>query len=66
MAIWALVRGWWRARVRRLDLEILWPLCLAGAIDRDYAKAAFTLHAMNEPAWLELGEAELLDFIDRL
>ena len=66
MAIWALIRGWWRARQRAIDLKILWPLCVAGAADLDYAKAAFTLHAMNDPAWRELGEDELLSFIDQL
>lgn len=60
------VRSWWRARVRRLDVEILWPLCRAGASDLDYAKAAFALHAFNEPAWRELGDEALIDFIDRL
>jgi hypothetical protein len=35
MAVYHLIRSWWRARVRRLDLEILWPLCRAGAADLD-------------------------------
>jgi hypothetical protein len=66
MAAWALIRTWWRARQRAIDLKILWPLCVAGAADLDYAKAAFTLHAWNEPAWRELGADELLAFIDQL
>lgn len=66
MTVFLALRAWWRARVRRLDLEILWPLCRAGARDIDYARAAFAIHAFNDPAWRELGEDELIAFIDRL
>jgi hypothetical protein len=60
------VRSWRRARIRKLDLEILWPACRQGAADLDYAKAAFAVHAFKDPAWLELGHDELVEFIDRL
>jgi hypothetical protein len=66
MAVWRLIQSWWRARHRQIDLEILWPLCRDGATDLDYAKAAFAVHAFNDPAWLELGEAEIFDLIDGL
>jgi hypothetical protein len=66
MAVWRLMRSWWRARQRRIDLDILWPICVRGANDLDHAKAAFAVHAFNDPAWLALGEDEMLDFIDRL
>ena len=59
------ITRWWHARQRRIDLDILWPQCLANARDLDHAKAAFAMHAMNDPAWLELGEAGV-DVIDRL
>lgn len=66
MAVWALIRGWWRARQRRIDMQILWPICVQGANDLDHAKAAFAIHAFTDPAWLELGEDALFDAIDRL
>lgn len=66
MAVWRLIVAWWRARQRRIDIEILWPICRRGANDLDHAKAAFAVHAFNDPAWLELGEDAMLDFIDGL
>ena len=65
MAIWAFIRSLWRRRQRQIDLDILWPICVRGANDLDHAKAAFAVHAFNDPAWRELGE-ELFNFIDRL
>jgi hypothetical protein len=65
MAIVGLILRWWRARMRRFDLEILWPECKAHAPDLDHAKAAFAVHAFNDPAWLELGD-ELMTAIDEL
>jgi hypothetical protein len=56
----------WYKRLRRIDLEILWPACKDQAIDLDYAKAAFCLHAMSDEAWLFLGEDEVLKFIGQL
>lgn len=56
----------WHARQRAIDLDILWPSCKNLAQDIDYAKAAFAVHAYNDPAWLELGEDGLYDFIDNL
>lgn len=64
MALWRLIQSWWCARQRRIDLEILWPICRDGANDLDHAKAAFAVHAFNDPAWLELGEDEIFNIID--
>lgn len=58
--------GWWYARNRETDLQILWPACLAGAPDIDHAKAAFAVHAFNDDAWMVLGEAEVYRRIDAL
>lgn len=60
------IRSFWRAHQRRIDLQILWPVCREEANDLDHAKAAFAVHAYHDPAWLELGEDELFAFIDRL
>ena len=66
MAVWAMIKGLWYARVRRIDLDVLWPICKAGANDLDHAKAAFATHAFNDPAWQALGEAEIFRRIDEL
>jgi hypothetical protein len=67
MAVVAFILDWWRARLRRLDLEILWPTCLKMCEgDLDCARAAFAVHAFSDPAWVCLGEKELFDRIDRL
>lgn len=47
-------------------MAVLWPVCLRQAPDLDHAKAAFALHAFNDPAWLFLGEDEIERFIDGL
>ena len=56
----------WFARLRRIDLKILWPVCKQKAIDLDHAKAAFTLHAFNDEAWKFLGHDEIVKRIDAL
>jgi hypothetical protein len=66
MGLWRLIVAWWHARQRRIDLDILWPICRREANDLDHAKAAFAVHAYRDPAWLELGEDDLFAFIDRL
>jgi hypothetical protein len=56
----------WHARLRRIDRQILWPACRASARDLDHAKAAFAMHAFQDPAWLSLGADEIAAQIDRL
>jgi hypothetical protein len=56
----------WYARLRRIDLEVLWPMCFDRASDLDSAKAAFAFHAFNDKAWLVLGEDEVIRQIDGL
>jgi hypothetical protein len=56
----------WRWYQRTFDLRVLWPQCKAQARDLDHAKAAFALHAFNNPAWLRLGEDEIKIRIDAL
>ncbi len=53
-------------RRRAIDLQVLWPACKKQASDLDHAKAAFALHAFNDPAWLSLGEGEIARRIDAL
>jgi hypothetical protein len=66
MRLWRLILAWWHARQRQIDMDILWPICRREANDLDHAKAAFAVHAYNDPAWLELGEDTLFQTIDRL
>ncbi len=56
----------WYARLRRIDMKILWPECANQASDLDHAKAAFAVHAFNDPAWQILGEDRIKEFIDSL
>jgi hypothetical protein len=60
------IADWWHALQRRIDMEILWPVCCEQARDLDHAKAAFCFHVFRDPAWLCLDEQFVLDFIDRL
>jgi|HubBroStandDraft_6_1064221.scaffolds.fasta_scaffold00530_43 hypothetical protein len=60
------ILGKYYARLRRMDMEILWPICLKEAKDLDHAKGAFYWHAMHDPAWLILGEEAIVAFIDKL
>jgi hypothetical protein len=66
MALFTIIMRWWYARMRRFDLQILWPTCKAEARDLDHARAAFAVHAFNDPAWLALGQDGLMTAIDEL
>jgi hypothetical protein len=59
-------RDLWYARCRRLDLELLWPTCLANATSLTHAKAAFAFHAYHDKAWLSLGKDHIHAVIDAL
>jgi hypothetical protein len=58
--------GLWYGRMRRIDLEILWPTCKREAPDMDHAKAAFAVHAFNDRAWLVLGDRAIIEAIEAL
>lgn len=53
-------------RLRKIDLEILWPICKEKAIDLDHAKAAFAYHAFHDRAWWDIRETEMIDIINGL
>jgi hypothetical protein len=55
--------SFWYRRCRKLDMQILWPSCVRLAPDLDRAKAAFAVHALNDKAWLVLGEDQVISFI---
>jgi len=58
--------GLWYARLRKIDLNVLWPACKQQARTIDDAKAAFAVHAYHDRAWLFLGVDEVFRRIDRL
>jgi len=66
MGLYTLLVMWWRHRQRAIDMDMLWPVCCAHEPDLDHAKTAFARYAMRDPAWLALGDEEVLRFIDRL
>ena len=58
---------WWRARQRRIDMQILWPACKQVTDDLDCAKAAFFFHVARDAAWTkEYTTDELVHFVDEL
>ncbi len=57
------LRSWWRARRRRIDIETLWPALKEAYLEKhpedpsgaaSSARAAFTIHAADDPAWSDL------------
>jgi hypothetical protein len=66
VGIWALIVMWWRHRQRMVDMDVLWPILLRETGDLDRAKAAFAFHAINDPAWMCLGEERVRAFIATL
>ena len=60
------IRSWWWPQQRTQDLLILWPVCKANAPTLDHAKAAFAVHAFNDPAWYAHYGEQLPDIIEAL
>lgn len=60
------LQGLWYARLRKIDMQILWPSCVSQAHDLDHAKMAFAVHAFSDPAWMFLGHDAVRGFIDKL
>lgn len=57
---------WWRHRMRKHDLEILWPALLEKARDGETARRAFAMHALNDPAWSDVSEDEIRELVETL
>lgn len=55
----------WRARQRKLDLEILWPVLRDATPDRALARETFRLHASQEMCWRCLSNAEREQILGR-
>ncbi|WP_141740124.1 hypothetical protein [Bosea sp. BIWAKO-01] len=50
----------WQDRQRQVDIEVLWPACLRNSRVVGCTRRAFTIHALNDPAWTVLGTGEIL------
>lgn len=57
---------WWHARQRKIDREILWPVCKQHACGMEHARAAFMLHAANDEAYSDLTDDDLVRYIGDL
>jgi hypothetical protein len=60
------ILGIWYAHLRKIDVDILWPVCRDNSPNLDTAKAVFAIHVLNDEAWLILGEDEIYHQIDLL
>lgn len=60
------LRDKWYARCRAIDMQILWPALVQQASSLSVAKEAFTVHALNDNAWLALGLTKALRQINNL
>jgi hypothetical protein len=47
--------NYWCAYQRRLDKEILWPICKRETESLDDARNVFMVHVSIDPAWASLG-----------
>ena len=57
----------WRARLRALDVELLWPECIAAARgNRSLAEVAFAAHMAMDPAYDGLSDNEKRQILDNL
>lgn len=61
-----LLEKYWYPRLRQIDLDILWPSCKERAADLEDAHATFAFHALQDKAWLVLGEPVILTYVDGL
>jgi hypothetical protein len=56
----------WYARLRKIDIKILWPTCREQASSIGEARTIFAIHAFHDKSWLILGDDEIIRQIDRL
>jgi hypothetical protein len=66
VSILSAIYEWFDGRRRKIDIEILWPMCKEQATTLDDARAVFAHHALHDSAWRRLGEAEIVKRIGEL
>jgi hypothetical protein len=60
------IKGFWYRRLRRIDVEILWPSIRDRAITLNHAHRTFRMHAYQDKAWRILGTNEINRIVDGL
>lgn len=55
-----------QARLRQIDVDILWAACIDNTPDEERARAVFGAHAFNDHAWTILGEEDIIDIVSKL
>lgn len=60
------LKAWWKKRQREIDLEILWPSIKSQAPDIQLARDAFLIHASSDPAYDDMTDMQLADYIEKL
>ena len=65
--IMGIIRRWFDKRRRKMDVEILWRVCLEVGGNRDTAKKVFYWHVMSDPVWTDYySEDELCQIVSDL
>lgn len=64
--MWKFLQRWWRARLRAIDREILWPSCKDIADDIEHARTAFIIHAASDAAYADFTADELARYVREL
>lgn len=57
--------GWWWARQRKIDVQVLWPACKHNAPTLELAQQAFMMHAMQCPCWVRHYGGRLWQVVSR-
>jgi hypothetical protein len=56
----------WHARLRRIDIEVLWPICKDKTSSIQEARKVFLFHIFLDNAWRELGGDEIYRIVGGL
>ncbi len=60
------IMEWWHKRQRRIDIDILWPICKNYASSIDKAREVFLFHTDLDPAWDDISLDERISIINKL
>jgi hypothetical protein len=57
---------WWKRRQQKMDLALLWPVCLQECKTEDDAKAIFRFHMDIDPAYNRMTAREKDAYVEEL
>lgn len=60
------LRRRWNKRLRKIDIQILWPEIKAQSPSLERARLTFTLHTYFDAAWSDLEPEAISDIVDKL